>query len=346
MSTAPWIFGNEKSRHKGVKIESGTLIPWKQAAKIAELDWKVELRDPQSADLDAIPADEWKQVVKVTHEAVTLSKKYRTLSMVGLRYTTLQNEDAFGWFDKVLMEGAAAIRAAGHRDHGKQVWMIAERPMSVELYPGVEVKEKLILETSHDGSTALRVRFAPHVHSTGVPVAIDLGKKIVSEVRVRHTKSIGVKLDSIDKILDKEGIFFEAWRSAILGDNEKPGFIQKVVTESDMKKLVEKLFPAGKKKVEKDGKTEEIEEVSGRAEKARSLIQDRITEQQEARVKACMEAGKPTAEGVTALDAYLGVSSYVALDRRTRGEGNQWIAATFGSGADMRQRAFDLICGM
>ena len=48
-----------------------------------------------------------------------------------------------------------------------------------------------------------------------------------------------IKLETIDKILDKEGIYFQAWRAAILGDNEKPGLAQKVVSPIDMAKVAE-----------------------------------------------------------------------------------------------------------
>src|ERR1700722_8350382 len=92
VNKAPWVFGNEKSRHKGIAIESKTPLPWKEAYKLAGLNWSVALRDPQSADDDAIPADEWKQVVKIAVDAITQQKVYLTLGMVGLRYTLCQNE--------------------------------------------------------------------------------------------------------------------------------------------------------------------------------------------------------------------------------------------------------------
>lgn len=347
IARAPWVFGNEASRHKGVSISSATPEPWKVAYKKAGLDWLVQLRDPQSADLDAIPAEEWKQVVKVVVDPVTLEKVYLTLGMVGLRYTICQNEHAFGWFDQVTFEGAAIVKAAGHRDYGKVVWMIAERPMTFELYPGATVREQLILETSHNGSTSLSISFSPHIIETGVPLVAATGQKgVVTSVKLRHTKSMEVKLKTIHNIFDKENVFFQNWRNAILGEQGKGGLKHRVVTSGELKSVVEKLFPAHKKKVEKDGKTEEIEEVSGKAEKARDAILARIDEQFETVKNAHEEAGQKPPSEPTALDAFIGVSNYIALDKRTRNNGESWVAATSGTGADLRQKAFDLLCGL
>ena len=35
-----------------------------------------------------------------------------------------------------------------------------------------------------------------------------------------------------------------------------------------------------------------------------------------------------------------------AKDRKAKNEGNSWVVSTFGSGADLRQEAFDLISGL
>jgi hypothetical protein len=344
---APWVFGKADSRHHGVSLVSKEPEPWKVAYKKAGLDWKVQLRSPQSADLDAIAAPEWKQVVKVFEDPTTKEKAYLTLAMVGLRYTLCQNENAFSWFDQVTFEGSAIVKAAGHRDFGKIVWMVAERPFSFELYPGATVKEQLILETSHNGSTALTISFQPHIMETGVPVAFATGQKgVVTQVKIRHTKSMDVKLKTVHHIFDKENLFFQNWRNAILGEQGKGGLKHRVVTTAELKSVVERLFPAHSKKIEKDGKTEEVTEVSGKAEKARKLLLERIDEQFETVKNAHEAAGQTPPSEPTALDAFVGISNYAALDKRTRNQGESWVNATSGTGADLRQKAFDLLCGL
>lgn len=346
---APWVFGTKEGKNRGVAVE-GELQTAAQAIKSGGLDWLVELRDPQSADTDAIPAPGWKQVVRVDEDndlgitdPALILKKYRTLGMVKSRYRVLQNEKAFGFFDKVTLDGAAIFRAVGHLNFGATVFLIAERPQTMELYAGEEIRENLILTTSHDGSSAVHVRFAPYRVSTGTMLSVGLGKKLVNEVKIRHTKSMEVKLETVENVLAAETNFFDRWRAALLGEQGKPGFAHQIVSKDDIEKVVRELFPAKNKK-QADGSVKPV--VSGKAEAARSKILDRVKEQAEARAAAQEDAGEKVVSGTTALDVFLGVSEYVAKDRRTRKEGNNWVVSTFGSGADLRQDAFDLISGL
>lgn len=340
---APWVFGTSDGRHMGVAVE-GDLLRTDEAIVRAGLDWEVQLRNARSDDEDAIRAEGWKQVVRefgYADDACTV-KLWKTLGMVKGRYRVLQNTAAFKFFDKVTLEGAATIRAVGHLDYGAKVWIIAERPHSMELYPGEEIREHLILETSHDGSSAVNVRFAPYRTSTGTTLGVSMGK-MVNAVKIRHTKSMEVKLETVENILARESDFFDRWRAALLGSDGSGGMGRRIVTKDEIDKVVEKLFPAKKKKHE-DGSIEEV--VSKKAQKARDLIRKRIEEQQERRVAATEAAGEVAIADSTALDVFLGVSEYVSKDRKTRKEGNAWVVSTFGSGADLRQNAFDVICGL
>ena len=76
------------------------------------------------------------------------------------------------------------------------------------------------------------------------------------------------------------------------------------------------------------------------------MILDRIEEQAEQAKKAYTDAGQETPNGTTQLDVFLGVSEYIAKDRKAKNEGNNWVVSTFGTGANMRQKAFDLISGL
>lgn len=340
---APWVFGTSDGRHMGVAVE-GDLLTTEAAMVRGGLDWDVQLRNARSDDEDAIKADGWKQVVREFGYAddSCIVPIWKTLGMVKGRYTVMQNTVAFRFFDRVTVSGAATIRGVGHLDYGAKVWIIAERPHSMELYPGEEIREHLILETSHDGSSAVCVRFAPYRVSTGtmLNVAMTAGR---SEVRLRHTKSIEDKLETVEQILEKESNFFDRWRAALLGTEESEGLGQHLVTKVEIDKVVEKLFPAKKKKQE-DGSFEYV--LSAKAEKARDLIRDRVEEQKKARITATEGAGQQAPQDTTSLDVFLGVSEYVAKDRKTRKEGSAWVVSTFGTGADLRQTAFDVINGL
>lgn len=346
----PWVFGAKDQRHRGVEVDGGgQLLTVSQAIVQGGLDWLVELRDPVSNDDDRVEAEGWKQVVKV--EAVGADDQgnpkieRRTLGMVKGRYTVLQNRGAFSFFDQATVEGAAIIKAVGHLDHGRVVWAVAQRPETMEILPGDVISANMILVTAHDGSHAVKVMFNAFRAATGTVLGFKGASRQRSEVRVRHTKSIDARMRTLHNILDAETGYFQRWRAALIGDESKGirGFKQRVVTQDEVTKVVNALFPA-KEKLDEDGKT--FDEVSGKAEKARELIQERIQEQQKIAAEAYEKAGQKGPQGVTALDVFLGVSEYVGKDRKAKNEGNNWVVSTFGSGAQMRQRAFDLIAGL
>lgn len=350
----PWVFGAKDNRHRGVQVENeGQPLTVSQAIKQGGLDWLVELRELVSDDEDRVDGEEFRMTVKVEDvlEDGEIVRKHKVLGVVKGRYTVLQNRDAFAFFDRATLEGAAVIKAVGHLDHGRVVWAVAERPEGFELYPGLEVKPKLILLTAHDGSHAVKVMFSAHREDTGAMLGVKPNKArgIRTEIRVRHTKSIDERMVDLHNVLARESEYFDRWRAALIGDGDKPGFKQRIVTEDQIKRVVSGLFPAKKKKDE-DGNV--YEDVSTRSANARKLIEDRISEQTRVTQAAYAEHGEtpPTDEqgnmGVTALDVFLGVSEYVAKDRTAKNGGDPWVVSTFGTGAAMRQKAFDLISGL
>ena len=347
-TNAPWIFGTKNNRHRGVKVKNdGKLLTVSEAIKQGGLDWMVELRNPASNDDDRIDADEWRQVVKVEDvwgEKGEHHHDYQTLGMVKGRYTVLQNRAAFKFFDRATLEGAAIIQAVGHLDHGRVVWAVAQRPETMELYPGDVIHQNLILLTAHDGSHAVKVMFTPYREATGTMIGFRSGRRQRTEVRVRHTKSVDTKMATVHNVLAAETGFFDRWRAALVdGVGDKPGFKNQIVTGDQINRVVSGLFPA-QKKLDEDGAV--FEKVSTKAENARQAIIDRIEEQEERARIAYSDAGQTAPNGITALDVFLGVSEFVAKDRKAKNEGNKWVVSTFGSGADMRQKAFDLISGL
>jgi hypothetical protein len=263
--------------------------------------------------------------------------------MVKGRYRELQNREAFKFFDRATLEGAAVIKAVGHLDHGRVVWAVAQRPATMELYPGDMIHQNLVLVTAHDGTHAVKVMFNPYRSSTGSMLGVKSARRQKIEVRCRHTASIDEKMADLHNVLAAESGYFDRWRAALVGTDEKEGFKQRIVSEAEIKKVVSGLFPA-QKKVDEDGN--HVDKVSTRAENARQMILDRIETQADEAQAAYDAAGEDAPNGVTQLDVFLGVSEFVAKDRTAKNDGNQWVVSTFGTGASMRQKAFDLIQGL
>jgi len=343
---APWVFGARSNRHRGVEIANdGQPLTVTQAIQQGGLDWLVELRYPITNDDDSVEAPEWRQVIKIEDLVIDgkSTKAHRTLGMVKGRYRELQNRDAFKFFDRATLEGAAVIKAVGHLDHGRVVWAVAQRPETMELYPGDVIHQNLVLVTAHDGTHAVKVMFNPYRSSTGSMLGVKSARRQKTEVRCRHTASIDEKMADLHNVLAAESGYFDRWRAALVGTDEKEGFKQRIVSESEIKKVVAGLFPS-QERVDEDGNP--INKVSTRAENARQMILDRIEAQADAAQTAYKAAGEESPNGVTQLDVFLGVSEFVAKDRTAKNEGNQWVVSTFGTGASMRQKAFDLIQGL
>ena len=349
---APWVFGARDDRHRGVEVDNeGELLTVSQAVVKGGLDWLVELRDPISNDEDAVEAPDWRQVIKsedVMRDGV-MEREMRTFGFVKGRYTLLQNRAAFGFFDRATLEGAAVIKAVGHLDYGRVVWAVAQRSETMELLPGDVIHQNLILVTAHDGSHAVKVMFNPYREGTGAMLGVRSTRRMQTEVKVRHTKSIDDRMLDLHNVLAAESGYFDRWRAALVGTDETKGFKQRLISEDEIKKVVSGLFPA-QRKIDEDGKS--YEKISTKAENARTLIEDRIEAQRKASLAAYAEAGEqaPTDgqgnTGITQLDVFLGVSEFVANDRTAKNDGNPWVVSTFGTGAGMRQKAFDLISGL
>ena len=348
----PWVFGARDNRHRGIDVENdGQPLTVSQAIKQGGLDWLVELRDIMSKDEDQIDGEDFQMSVKVEDVLADgqIERQHKVLGIVKGRYTLLQNRDAFSFFDRATLEGAAVIKAVGHLDYGRVVWAVAERPDGIELYPGEVVRPKLILLTAHDGSHAVKVMFSASRDTSGTMLGVKPGARLRTEVRVRHTKSIDERMLDLHNVLSAESGYFDRWRAALIGTESKPGFKQRIVTEDQIQKVVAGLFPSQTKKDE-DGNN--YEDVSTRAANARKLIEDRIADQAKVAQAAYANAGQEPPKdgrgqaGTTALDVFLGVAEFVANDRTAKNDGNPWVVSTFGTGAAMRQKAFDLIAGL
>ena len=343
---APWVFGARDDRHRGVEVDNdGKLLTVTQAIVQGGLDWLVELRSPVSNDDDAVEAPDWRQVIKIEDvlRDGTLEREMRTFGFVKGRYTPLQNRAAFGFFDRATLEGAAVIKAVGHLDYGRVVWAVAERPETVELYPGDQIHQNLVLLTAHDGSAAVKVMFTPYRASTGAMLGVKSASRLRTEIKVRHTTSIHDRMADLHNVLAAETGYFDRWRASLVGTEEKQGFKQRIVNDDDIRKVVNGLFP-DQRKIDEDGKS--VYETSTRAENARQAIIDRIEEQALVAQEAYKAAGQNAPNGTTQLDVFLGVSEFVAKDRTAKNDGDPWVVGTFGSGSKMRQDAFDIIAGL
>jgi len=128
-----------------------------EAIRAAGLDWEVELRHIFTNDGRGMP-------LGILNNYVTYRKSDNTvLGIVGKDYQTLQNRDAFKWFQPFLECGQATIETAGSLRGGAKIWILARirrDPLVVRKEDTME--HYVLLSNSHDGSLAVSCGFYPH----------------------------------------------------------------------------------------------------------------------------------------------------------------------------------------
>ena len=129
------------------------------AIKAARLDWdvtKVPLYIAGGNRLHELPG---KHAV-VRRDAIG-APGCRALGVVGDRYDVLQNRDAFRFFDEIAGEGRAVYHTAGALGHGERIWILAKLPDDIVVAGRDAVEKFLLLSNSHDGESAVQVKFTP-----------------------------------------------------------------------------------------------------------------------------------------------------------------------------------------
>ena len=192
---APW--------HKlGVKLPK--LATSAEAIEAAGLDYEVHKKQlfckPNGRHLVEVPRSFC--TVRRDTEAV--------LGIVGDRYTVLQNEDAFTFFDSLVGTGEAIFETAGALGQGESIWLLAKLPGYIRVGRNDEVKKYLLLTNSHDGKSMVRAKLTPVrvVCNNTLSAALEGAEQ---EVRIRHTPSAVDRLEEAHKILGLTNAFIRSW---------------------------------------------------------------------------------------------------------------------------------------
>jgi len=298
--------------HKqGVRVESA--LTSEEAIIKAGLDYEVA-KIPTSyafGDENRIILDKYATVRTDTGVA---------LGVVGKIYNILQNKDAFRFFDGIVGVKEAMYDTAGALGKGERVWLLAKLPDYIRT-AGNDITEKfLLLSNSHDGSSTVEVLF------TGIRVVCENTLNIAlsnatNKVSLRHTASVGLKLDDVRKTLGLANQKFQ-----LLEDLSKK--LTKIRITS--KQLIPLIKESGVVPNVND------DELSGRA---KNIIEE-VSRLFETGRGADLESAKGTAWG-----AWNSIIEYVDFYRGGKAE-NRASSLLFGSGAKIKQKAWEKVVAL
>ena len=288
----------------------------REAIDAAGLNYLAELKPIQTSD--GIPIPQRKAVIR--------SDSREVLGVVGNSYVPVQNHQAFGFLDAVVADDNLRYHTAGALGKGERVWMLAKLPDSIRVKNSDDVTEKfLLLSNSHDGSSALRVHFTPIRVVCANTLAIAARNGRGQGISIIHKGDLATKVKQAQEVLGLARQFYE--------DADEQ--IQRLANHYPSMRQLEEYF----RQVYPDSP-------DGESSRTKNVRQEMLRLFEQGIGHDIPEIRHTT---WTALNA---VTEYVDHYRSTRGKSstdrasNRLESAWFGSGARLKERAWDLAVKM
>ncbi len=143
--------GDQLPWHRlGTKLDQPATA--REAIEAAGLNYRVELKPLKTNDGTEV----------TTRKATVRMDSNEVLGVVGNGYVPVQNFQAFGFLDAIVADGELRYHTAGALGKGEKIWMLARLPGHIQVKNSADIVDKfLLLSNAHDGSAALRVYFTP-----------------------------------------------------------------------------------------------------------------------------------------------------------------------------------------
>lgn len=310
-NVAEMFSGNNIVPWHGLGTVVQGLLNAKDAIKTAGLDWKVD-RMPITCNGKVLnfptednSSDCWQGIVRQDTGDV--------LGVMKGRYNVIQNVECFDFMDVLAGEGNIQYETAGALRGGKQVWMMAKYNGGMKINKD-DHEQWLLLVTSHDGSYSLMVQWVTVrvVCSNTLSVAL---RSCKNQMKIRHTKTWEDKASEAKRVLGLTKDYFADLNYALEGLNE-----QKVGTD-EVNMFIRILMPADDEK-----------EVPTRTMNMRNEI------------VSLFNRPNVGTFGSTRWDLLNATTDYTDHYQGVRGKNkNRMESALLGSGADLKQRAFEIL---
>jgi phage/plasmid-like protein (TIGR03299 family) len=195
--------GRRPWHNLGTFVE-GQAMSAAQAIEAAGLDWEVVMEPVYRH----IPADDWrpKHFKEVDGKrAVVRRDTDEVFGIMSDGYTPAQNLTCFDLIDAVTGSGDATIHTVGSLFGGRRVWMLCKLQGDYRLDNGEKLESFILLDNSHDGTAALRMRLT----SVRVVCSNTLGAATSSRAAfaARHTSGIMGRVNEARDLLGLNAVY-------------------------------------------------------------------------------------------------------------------------------------------
>ncbi|MBK7446155.1 MAG: DUF932 domain-containing protein [Ignavibacteria bacterium] len=221
---ASMFYCGEKPWH-GLGTELEKPATSKEAIEAAKLNWTVEKQQLYLPNQE--PAHNTFATVRTDNNKI--------LGIVGSCYTCLQNAEAFEFFDSIVGRDAAIYHTAGALLEGKVVWILAKLPGEIRVTNDDITEKYLLLSNSHDGSSAVQIKFTPIRVVCNNTLTIAFADQ--QYLSVYHQKDIKARLNDVPKILN-----IVNKRYSEIEESFKE-LLRIQMTDITLKKYLEDIFP-------------------------------------------------------------------------------------------------------
>jgi len=286
------------------------------ALKEANLDWEVEVAPLYYGDPERLVGGAGDGLIESTKgQIVRRADTGDELGVVGMKYSPLQNREAFGFFDGLFGKDACRYETAGFTGKGERIWLLANMKDQdpVEIIPGDTIKQYLLLTNSHDGTYSAMGAFTPIrvVCNNTLTAAVGSMLKDSSTVRVKHVGQVADRLKFAGAILAQAGVFYDEVKNLF------QGFAKKQLNGVETRTYINHALYA---------------------DNAESKRRDKVIDS----VEGLMHTGRGSdIKGVrgTVWGAYNAVTEHVDHVKEYRNASKRLEASQFGTGLDIKRRA-------
>lgn len=300
---------------------------------LSGLDWTVE-KHPLETEIPGFGS-----VSVPSHRSVVRSTDRRILGVVGKDWEPIQNKQGlFDYLEPFVESGAVTLDAAGSLRGGRRVWALARvNGVAGEVTPGDEVVQHILVYLGHDGGCTWGTLYTPvRVVCMNTLRAATEDFKGKSIIRVRHTANAEEAIKLVQKTVDVARRSFTATLEVMRAMQRKNLAVE------GLEQYVREVFKTEAKAIVEagEGESEEAGETTGKVISLAAVKEARAPRALEP-VKRNFEAGAGADfHRGTVYGAFNAVTEFLDHERGRTAE-TRLESTWFGSGATLRQKAFD-----